>query len=98
MMELFGPIGIMRAGLFGYKCPISDQSGEDQYSKYTAKDFDKLFDTKNIEWNSIIDIINFQNSCYENLNTKTAQRIARKWLDYSRKFLSDFRQQLSEIQ
>ena len=98
MMELFGPIGIMRGSASGYLLPISDEMGQGQYRGYTAKDFDKLFDTGQVKWESIVDVLNFEISCYDNLNTDTGRKIADRWVDHSRKFLDEFEEQLREIE
>ncbi len=96
IMELLGPIGIMRAGAGGYYLPVSDDSGKGQYANHSAKDFDELFDVGKVKWESLLDILNFQNSCYENLKTDAAKKIAKKWVDYSKRFLKELHEQLEQ--
>lgn len=88
MLEIFGAVGLMRG--FTSKATKLDYNpvnirGETR--GLTARDFDVRFAEGRGIGPAIIDQLNFQISCYDNLNTDTARQIARPLVDFMRAFL-----------
>lgn len=88
MIDMLGPIGIMRA--------FTSQSLKPEYDVanvkgdtwgMTAKDFDRRFDSGIGVGPFILDQINFQISCYDNLSTECAKRQAKSLVDFMREFI-----------
>ncbi len=91
MMDLFGAVGIMRAFTSKSSKPeydVADIKGETWQMK--AVDFDKRFDGGIGIGNFIIDQINFQISCYDNLSTESARQFAKPLVE----FMTDYIKQL----
>lgn len=87
-MELFGAVGVLRA--------VSSKADGDDYEPdnvrggtwgATADDFTRRFRAGLGVGTTIIDQINFQISCRENLHTETAKRIAAPLVEYLRAFV-----------
>jgi putative nucleotidyltransferase with HDIG domain len=93
MIDLFGAVGIMR----GFISKSSNLEYDPDNVKgetwgMTAVDFDKRFDGDVGIGTFITDQINFQISCYNNLSTVTAKKIAKPFV----KFMVNFMNELSE--
>ncbi|MBU1179327.1 HD domain-containing protein [Patescibacteria group bacterium] len=83
MMDLFGAVGIMRAFTSKSSKPeydVADIKGKTWRMK--AVDFDKRFDNGVGIGNFIIDQINFQISCYDNLSTESARQFAKPLVEF----------------
>lgn len=88
MMDLFGSVGIMRAftskaSKTEYDC---DNIKGDTWG-LTAHDFDKRFSSGTGIGQYIIDQINFQISCSDNLKTNTAKKLAIPFLDFMKSYV-----------
>jgi hypothetical protein len=88
MMDLFGAVGIMRAFTSKASKPEYDINNIKGITwGATAKDFDVRFSSGLGIGDYIIDQINFQISCYDNLNIETAKELAKPLLDYMRNYI-----------
>ncbi|MBL7021865.1 HD domain-containing protein [Patescibacteria group bacterium] len=88
MMDMFGSIGIMRA----YTSKADKQEYDPLNIKgetweMTAKDFDKRFDNKTEIGSYIIDQINFQISCYDNLQTESGKKLAKPLIKFMKEYI-----------
>jgi uncharacterized protein len=95
MMDLFGAVGIMRA----FTSQSSKQVYDTKNSKgetwgLLASDFDKRFDAGIGIGNFIVDHINFQISCYDNLKTETAKILASPLVDFMKSYLEQFEREV----
>ena len=91
IMDLFGAVGIMRAFTSKSSKPEYDPANiRSETWQMLSSDFDKRLDGGVGIGNFIIDQINFQISCYNNLSTKTAKQFAKPLV----KFMIDFIKQL----
>ncbi len=87
-LELFGAIGIMRAFTSKYmksEYDPSDIRGETW--EMTADDFTKRFKSGIGIGNYIVDQMNFQLSCYDNMSTETAKQLARPLVEFMRAYI-----------
>lgn len=88
IMDLFGAVGIMRAYTSKAAKPEYDViSIKGETWQMTANDFDKRFDDGVGIGNFIIDQINFQISCFDNLKTNSAKGLAKPLVDFMKKFI-----------
>jgi uncharacterized protein len=88
MMDLFGGIGIMRAFTSNstkLEYDLNNIKGETWQMR--ASDFDERFDSGIGIGEYLSDQINFQISCYDNLNTETARKIAKPLVDMMSEFM-----------
>lgn len=95
MMDLFGAVGITRTYTSHASKPEYDPANaKGETWQMSNRDFDKRFDSGVGIGEFIIDHINFQISCFDNLHTETAKHLAKPLV----KFMCNFIQQLeSEI-
>jgi putative nucleotidyltransferase with HDIG domain len=87
-LELFGAIGLLRG--ISSKGHLADYEPDNIRGSTwgrTADDFSERFRTGVGVGTSIIDQLNFQISCYENLHTQTARQIAAPLVTYLRSFV-----------
>ncbi|MCK5040275.1 MAG: HD domain-containing protein [Candidatus Aenigmarchaeota archaeon] len=91
MMDLFGAVGIMR-GIAWSASNIEYDSKDVKGDAWRVSPeyFDKRFAERKGIGNYIIDYLNFQISCYDNLNTKTAKKFAKPLVEYLRKYIVQF--------
>ena len=95
MMDMFGAIGIMRA----YTSKAAKQEYDPLNIKgetweMTAVDFDKRFDNKTEIGLYVIDQINFQISCYGNLQTISAKRLAKPLIEFMVKYINQLESEI----
>ena len=97
MMDLFGAVGIMRA--------FTSKSSKPEYDvvnikgetwQMTAVDFDKRFDSGIGIGNYIIDQINFQISCYDNLSTESARQFAKPLIEFMSNYIKQFDMEIND--
>lgn len=91
MLDMFGAIGLMRA--FTSKALLADYDPshvKGETSGLSARDFDRRFVNGLGIGPTIMDQINFQMSCYDNLNTETARHIASPLIAFMRTFVEQF--------
>ncbi|MDD5043839.1 MAG: HD domain-containing protein [Patescibacteria group bacterium] len=89
MMDMFGAVGIMRALTSKATRPeYNTENIKGETWGLEAKDFDKRFDNGEGIGDYIVDQINFQISCFDNLKTKTARRLARPMIEFMKNFLT----------
>ena len=87
-LELFGAIGLLR-GISSTGHLADYELGNIRASTWelTADDFTKRFRVGVGVGAYILDQLNFQISCYENLHTQTAKQIAAPLVTYMRFFI-----------
>lgn len=88
MMDLFGAIGIMRA--FTSKASKPEYNTENIKGdtwEASAKDFDRRFASGQGIGIYIIDQINFQMSCYDNMTTEGAKELAKPLIKYMKEYI-----------
>jgi uncharacterized protein len=85
MLELFGAVGLMRG--FASRAALPDYDPAHVRGEtwgMTARDFDTRFAQGKGTGPTMMDGLNFQISCYDNLNTETAKELARPLVDFMR--------------
>jgi HD superfamily phosphodiesterase len=88
MMDMFGAMGIMRAYTSKAAQPAYDAVNiKGETWQMSAQDFDRRFDEGLGIGHFIIDQINFQISCFDNLSTDSAKALARPLVDFMKKFI-----------
>jgi uncharacterized protein len=88
ILDMLGAVGIMRAFTSKYNLPEYDpQNVKGETWGMTARDVDRRFAEGKGIGAYIVDQINFQASCRENLRTGTARRLAVPLVAYMREFL-----------
>lgn len=93
MIDLFGAVGIMRSLISTtYKYEYDPENVKSKTWKMGAKGFDKRFDSGQGAGDTIPDHLNFQISCFDNLKTNFAKKLAKKRV----KFMSNFIIQLEK--
>lgn len=96
MMDLFGTIGIMRAFMSKATYQEYDETNiKGETWKMTASDFDKRFDSGIGIGQYIVDQINFQISCYDNLSTDSAKLLAQPLIKTMQDFLIQLEQEVN---
>jgi len=96
MLDLFGAVGIMRA--FTSKSALPEYEPENIKGTtfgYSTQDFDLRFQEGIGVGPYIIDQINFQVSCYDNLTTQTAKNIASPLLDYMQAYVQQLASEIT---
>lgn len=97
MMDLFGSVGIMRA--FTSKATNPEYDCDNVKSNTwgaTAHDFDVRFSNGAGIGEYIVDQINFQISCYDNLSTDTAKEFAKPLLNFMRNYMIQLESEITE--
>ncbi len=97
MMDLFGATGIMRGCAHNYSKPeydISNVKGDTW--KMKAKDFDERFDNGIGVGNYLVDQLNFQISCYDNLKTEIAKERAMPLIEFMVEYIEKLKIELEE--
>jgi putative nucleotidyltransferase with HDIG domain len=88
ILDMLGAVGVMRAFTSMHANPEYDpQNVKGETWGMTARDVDRRFAEGKGIGAYIVDQINFQASCYDNLRTETARRIAAPLVAYMREFL-----------
>jgi putative nucleotidyltransferase with HDIG domain len=88
ILDMLGAVGVMRAFTSQYAKPEYDpQNVKGETWRMTARDVDRRFAEGQGIGRYIVDQINFQASCYGNLQTGTARQIAAPLVEYMRAFL-----------
>ena len=96
-IDLSGAIGIMRALLYAsLKSEYDPDNIKGETWKMTARDFNKRFDNGIGIGDFIIDQLNFQISCYDNLSTKTAKKIVGPLAEFMRDFVKQFEKEIKD--
>lgn len=88
MIDMLGAVGLMRA--YTSKATLPDYDSfrvQGETSGFSAQDFDRRFAEGLGTGPTIMDQINFQMSCYDNLNTETARQIAFPLVAFMRTFV-----------
>ncbi|RLG14142.1 MAG: hypothetical protein DRN66_02740 [Candidatus Nanohalarchaeota archaeon] len=88
MMDLFGAVGIMRCIAWRGSSPEYDSKnikGETWGAKPSY--FDKEIAEGRGTGEYIVDHLNFQISCYDNLNTETAKMFAKPLVEYMKNYI-----------
>lgn len=97
MLEMFGAIGILRG--------VTSKASQPEYDPLnprgdtwalSAEDFNRRFASGIGVGPTIVDQLNFQLSCFDNLNTETARQMARPRVAYLRGFLEALIDELPE--
>ena len=89
MMDLFGAVGIMRCIACKSSTPEFDSKNV-KGKTWGAKPpyFDKRFAEREDTGEYIVDHLNFQISCYDNLNTEAAKEFAKPLVEYIKKYIA----------
>jgi uncharacterized protein len=88
ILDMLGAVGVMRAFTSKHKLPEYDpRNVKGETWEMTARDVDRRFAEGKGIGATIVDQINFQASCYDNLRTETARRVAAPLVRYMRGFL-----------
>lgn len=88
MLDLFGAVGLMRAYISKhYKQEYNSGNIKGETWEMSAMDFDKRFEDGIGIGQTIVDQINFQISCFDNLRTPTAIRMAKPLVEFMRNFI-----------
>lgn len=97
MMDLFGAIGIMRAFTSKSSKPeydVADIKGETW--QMSNSDFDKRFDNGIGIGNYIIDQVNFQISCYDNLSSESAKQFAEPLVEFMKDYIKQLDTEIND--
>lgn len=95
MIDMFGAIGIMRA--------FTSKATRPEYDPGKVKgntwgmsiwQFEQRFDLGRDVGVTIVDQINFQISCYDNLRTKTAKALAKPLVDYMKSYVKQLESEI----
>lgn len=98
MMDLFGPVGLMRGFMSsGHKPDYDPNNTKSKTWGFSAKDFDKLFDSGQGKGDYAMDEINFLISCYDNLKTNTAKKLAKPLVEYMKDFALALEKQIKGL-
>jgi uncharacterized protein len=96
MLDMFGPVGLMRALTSQSHKPDYDQERpQGETWGLRAEDFTRRFAEGRGTGPTIVDQINFQISCYDNLATGTARRLALPLVEYMRSYLVELARQIA---
>lgn len=94
-IDLSGAIGIMRAFLCtSSRIEYDPKNIKGETWGMGVADFNKRFDNGIGIGDFIIDQLNFQISCYENLSTKTAKEIVKPLAEFMRDFIKQFEKEV----
>lgn len=98
MLEIFGAVGLMRGIMFGSTLPQDYDPALIRGETWglTARDFDVRFAQGKRTGPTLVDQLNFQISCYDNLNTDTARQIARPLVDFMQTFLDQLVREIED--
>ena len=90
MLEIFGAVGLMRGMMFGSTLPEDYDPANIRGETWsmTARDFDARFAEGKRTGPTLVDHLNFQISCYDNLNTETAKQLALPLIDFMRSYVN----------
>ena len=98
ILDLLGPIGIIRACLAYPGMPEFDLKNIKSLAwKADNNFFDPRFKAGDKIANSIVELINFQASCYENMTHKSAKEIAKPLIKEMYDFILDLEKQTKPI-
>lgn len=87
-LDLFGAIGIMRAYTSKASRPEYDpENVKGETWGDSARDFDERFDEGLGTGDYVVDQINFQISCYDNLSSETARCLAKPLIEFMRDYV-----------
>jgi putative nucleotidyltransferase with HDIG domain len=97
ILDLLGAVGIMRAFTSKYAKPdYNPRNIKGETWGLGADGFTERFTTGVGIGAYIVDQINFQMSCYDNLQTETARRIAQPSVDFMRAYLIQLEAEIAE--
>jgi hypothetical protein len=95
-LDLLGPVGLMRAFTSKYGQPdYSPEFVKGETWGFTAEQFTQRFVDRLGIGPHIVDQINFQLSCYNNLNTASARRFGRPLLVFMQTFMTELDAQIT---
>ncbi len=96
MLEIFGAVGLVRGLTSRADLPDYDPAHiRGETWGFSARDFDLRFAAGTGVGPTLMDQINFQISCFDNLNTESARQLARPRVEFIRAFVE---QLVREIQ
>jgi HD superfamily phosphodiesterase len=98
MLDMFGPVGLMRAFTSQHHKPEYDPGRpKGETWGLGADDFTGRFADGIGAGPTIVDQINFQISCYANLTTETARRLALPLVAYMQAYLIELERQIGAV-
>jgi uncharacterized protein len=87
ILDLLGTMGIMRAAMSEAQKPMYDiKNIKGETWEMDSKDFDKRFESGVGIGPTIVDQVNFQISCYDNISTSYAKKIALSLVEEMKEF------------
>lgn len=96
ILDLFGAVGLMRAFTSKYAQPEYDPGNiKGDTWGMLANDFTQRFRAGRGIGNYIVDQVNFQISCYDNLRTETARQIAGPLVAFMQAYLEQLEQEIN---
>ncbi len=97
MIDLFGAVGLMRCIIYRGSNPeynILNIKGDTWQAD--SRYFNEMFDKGKEIRTSVIDHINFNISCFDNLNTETAKEIAKPLVEYMKQYILQFESEIKK--
>lgn len=99
MLDMFGCIGIMRACTSHYNNEEYDPKNvKGETWNYSNADFDEYYEQHRGIEITIVDQLNFQISCFDNLKTETAKYLAQPLVEYVKKYITYLEQDVTPSQ
>ncbi|MBU1118256.1 HD domain-containing protein [Patescibacteria group bacterium] len=97
IMELMGAVGIMRGIAAHHAKPFYNPNNvKGELWEASAKVFDERIRTGKGKGNTIVDSLNFHISCFENIGTKTGEKLAKPLTDYVRGFILELEKEVKK--
>ena len=91
ILDLLGAVGIMRACTSHSCLPEYDPENlKGEMWGASGREYDRRLDAGRGTGDSIVDQINFQISCYDNLSTEAAKRLAGPLVEFMRGYVLEF--------
>jgi len=97
ILDLLGAMGIIREAMSDYHLTMFDNKNvKGETWGMTAKDFDERIDSGRGRGETISDQLNFQISCYDNLKSKYAIKMAQPMVEFMRDFLEQLEKEAKQ--
>ena len=98
MIDLFGAVGIMRSLVsVSFKTEYDKLNIKGKTWQMGAKGFDKRFDKGLGIGETMPDQLNFQISCFDNLQTNFAKKLSKKRVKYMQNFIIELEKEVNNL-
>lgn len=98
MLDMFGAIGVMRAWTSKASQPeYNPRNVKGDTWGITAQEIDQRFAEGKGTGEYIVDQINFQISCYDNLMTETAKKFAKPLVEFMKQYMLQLEFEVTEV-